>query len=120
MYAKDLLVAYLATTWDANVVEALVADCEAAAAGGESEVAFFGNGTAVTTLQALLKREQDGGGTAKLSESLWRRCFEPRLLEVALSRAAFVLQFLVKLDGAIGKAVKAAIAKQSKKLQSSI
>lgn len=125
LHAKDLLVAYLASEWDSELVRALVdAGAEEAEATHCAQMGLLGSGTTTTTILVLLKLEPaseanaSAGGFVAL---LWKRCFEPRLIAAATSRCAFILLELLKREAASGQSVIAAsIRKRRVDLQSAV
>jgi len=106
LQAKDLLVAYLSSDWDAELVEALVA-CSARSAE-QGELDLLGSGTATTALITLLKLEP-AETDAPLAMPLFRRCLEPHLATLAASRCAFVLLALLKHRGEVGPTVRSTL-----------
>jgi len=108
--AKSLLLAYLTDSWDAELVEALVAAGEKEAPK-DDDLGLLGSGTSTTTLIALLKLEPASSDGA-LAEPLWRRCFLPRLVHASTSRCAFVLLALLKREGGVREAVLSSLNKQ--------
>eukprot|EP00929_Paragymnodinium_shiwhaense_P075921 TRINITY_DN388_c1_g2_i1.p1 TRINITY_DN388_c1_g2~~TRINITY_DN388_c1_g2_i1.p1 ORF type:complete len:669 (-),score=221.12 TRINITY_DN388_c1_g2_i1:479-2434(-) len=119
--AKKLLLAYLMEDWDAELVEALVAAAETAAASGEEELGGLGNnGTVPSTLVALLKLEDAGAATEALALQLWRRCFEPWLVKAATSRCASVLIGMLQRSDGTGAAVRRALRERRKEVQATV
>lgn len=117
MDVKNLLITYLTSHWDAEVLEALFVAGEAEAAGGDADLGLLGNGTTVTTLLALLKLE---GSEASLAAPLWKRCFQPWLVRAATGRCSFVLLELLKRGGATGTAVRRALKERRKEIEAAI
>jgi len=94
LQAKDLLAAYLASDWDAELLEALLVEAEQAAQA--SDFGLLDSGTVTTTLIVLLKLQPDHGRKPNLASELWKRCLEPQLVAAASKRSAFVLLALLK------------------------
>jgi len=102
LHAKDVLSAYLTADWDAELIEAILNACKAAAA--EKEFGALNDGTATTSLIVLLKVEpEEADGSFSLA--LWRKCFQPRLAAAATSRCAFVLLAMLKKGGKVREAL---------------
>mmetsp|Transcript_56130 Transcript_56130/g.99946 ORF Transcript_56130/g.99946 Transcript_56130/m.99946 type:complete len:608 (+) Transcript_56130:38-1861(+) len=113
LHAKDLLAAYLAADWDAELLEALLAASEKEAA--KKDFGLLDNGTATTSLIVLLKLEPEKG--AKLGQPFWQRCLEPHLVTAAASRCAFVLLALLKGGGDLKETVLASLRTKQKALE---
>merc|ERR1711985_228140 len=73
---KDLLVAYLASNWDGELVDVLVGAAEAEAAS--EDLSALDDGKTTTTLITLLRMEPKGAEPA-LAQPLWNRAFKPQL-----------------------------------------
>eukprot|EP00928_Gymnodinium_smaydae_P060297 TRINITY_DN4390_c3_g3_i1.p1 TRINITY_DN4390_c3_g3~~TRINITY_DN4390_c3_g3_i1.p1 ORF type:complete len:618 (+),score=183.19 TRINITY_DN4390_c3_g3_i1:63-1856(+) len=115
VHAKDLLLAYMSSDWNAGIVEAVLSAVEAAvskAAGKpkKEELELIDNGTTTTTLIALLRIEP-AASDAPLAAPLWRRCFQGRLAELAATRCTFVVRALLKNGGATADAVRSGVSK---------
>jgi len=115
--AKNVLIAYLASDWDVDVVEALVAACEQEAK--IDDLGQLDNGTVTTTLISLLSVEPDSAEPA-LSTLLWRSCFKSRLERVAVSRCAFVLRALLKCKNTTSGTALRTLQEQRKALEAAV
>lgn len=117
-YAKDLLLAYMAADWDAEIIEGIISAGEAERE--HEELGLLGSGVSVTTLLALLKAEPVGDADGGLAAPLWRRCFESRLAAAVTSRCAFVLLALLKRTDATRDKVLKALRKQKPELEAAV
>lgn len=117
--AKDLLVAYLATDWDAEFIEAILAAGEQEASDNKADFGLLGGGTATTGLITLLKLEKTGVDTP-LAMPLWKRCLEPLLASAVTNRCAFVILALLKGGGAVRKAVLATLRKRKGEVEAAV
>jgi len=114
--AKNVLIAYLSSDWDAELIEAILVAGEAER--GKEELGLLGNnGTATTTLVALLKAEPEKSEAA-FGEPLWRRCIEPELSKAATSRCSFVMLELLK--GRCREMLLTKLRKQRKQLDAAV
>lgn len=116
LQAKDLLAAYLASDWDAELLEALLVEAEQAAQA--SDFGLLDSGTVTTTLIVLLKLQPDQGRKPNLASELWKRCLEPQLVAAASKRCAFVLLALLKGgDADLRESVLAAVRSNRAKIE---
>jgi hypothetical protein len=114
--AKNVLIAYLSSDWDAELIEAILTAGEAERR--KEELGLLGNsGTMTTTLVALLKAEPQTT-EAPFSEPLWRRCIEPELSTAVISRCSFVILELLK--GRYRETVLSRLKKQRKQLDTAV
>eukprot|EP00746_Dinoflagellata_sp_MGD_P095045 gnl/MRDRNA2_/MRDRNA2_38071_c0_seq1.p1 gnl/MRDRNA2_/MRDRNA2_38071_c0~~gnl/MRDRNA2_/MRDRNA2_38071_c0_seq1.p1 ORF type:complete len:665 (-),score=157.08 gnl/MRDRNA2_/MRDRNA2_38071_c0_seq1:23-2017(-) len=112
---KDLLVAYLASNWDGELVDKLVGAVEVETAA--EELGALDDGTTTTTLITLLRMEPKGAEPA-LAQPLWNRAFKPQLKKLVLSRCSFVLLELLK--GNAGDAVRSTLRAEKKALAKAV
>eukprot|EP00933_Yihiella_yeosuensis_P017940 TRINITY_DN1491_c1_g2_i1.p1 TRINITY_DN1491_c1_g2~~TRINITY_DN1491_c1_g2_i1.p1 ORF type:complete len:294 (-),score=79.89 TRINITY_DN1491_c1_g2_i1:116-997(-) len=119
LHAKDLLAAYLAADWDAELVESILSACEAEASKGDFSESLLNTGTVTTALIVLLKLQPEKAEKgSQLAEPLWRRCLEPHLVSAATSRCAFVLLDLLKRGGSLKESVLSALKSKKKEIES--
>lgn len=109
-HAKQVLLAFLVSDWDAEVVEALLGKCQEAASGtapkGEAadddeeqgELGHLGANTTISALKKLMELEPENA-EAPFAAPLWRRCLAPNLEAVAPTRCAALLLFLLNGSG---------------------
>lgn len=116
-HAKNLLIAYLAADWDAELVEALLKAAEAERE--EKDLGLLNNGTTTTTLIALLRLEP-AEAEQHLGVPLWKRCFAPKLTETVTSRCSFVLLELLKRTGKAREGPLDALKKQRKEVTAAV
>lgn len=116
--AKDVLLSYLLSDWELDIVEALLGACEAESKADDLGL-LDGDGTVITTLLVLIKNEPADAGDAAFVLPLWRRCLQPRLAAAALGRTAFVLLELLKRDTTKAD-VKAAVKGKREEIETAI
>jgi len=116
--AKDVLLAYISSDWDAELLEALLQSGESEA--GQKDLGLLGNtGTATTTIIALLRLEPEKADPP-FGLPLWQRCLEPHLQSAVTSRCSFVLLELLKRKGKVQEAVLATLRKRRKEVMAAI
>lgn len=110
--AKDVLLTYLSTDWDAELIEALLRAGESERK--EKDLGLLGSsGTATTALLALLRAEP-ARADPPLGIEFWRRCLKPRLVAAVTSRCSFLLLELLKRQGPAREEPLAALREQRK------
>jgi len=92
--AKDLLVAFLATDWDEELIAAILAASQQEAE--KDDLGILNSGTVTTTMLILLKLEPEQG--PKLAQPLWESALKPHTVVAAASRCAFLLLAMLKRD----------------------
>jgi len=92
--AKDLLVAFLATDWDEELIAAILAASQQEAK--KDDLGILNSGTVTTTMLILLKLEPEQG--PKLAQPLWESALKPHTVVAAASRCAFLLLAMLKRD----------------------
>lgn len=113
-HAQNLLLAFLTTEWDGELVEALLKACEA-----EAKSTDFGSlSTAATTtgLMALLKIEPADAKDA-FALPLWRRCFEPSIVAAASSKCVRVVLALLNKGAEVRKVVLRGVKGKKKEVE---
>lgn len=114
-YCKDLLIAYLGSNWDAELVDVLVG--AVAEEASSEDLGSLDDGTTTTTLITLLRMEPQGA-EAGLAQPLWNRALKPKLKTLVPSRCSFVLLELLK--GSAGDAVKSTLLAEKKALAKAV
>ncbi|CAE7433714.1 PUF6 [Symbiodinium natans] len=115
-HAKDLLAAYLAADWDAQLVEALLASAQKEAAG--ENLGLMNDGTVVNTFLVLMKLDPDQG--AKLAHPLWERCLQSHLAAAACSRCSFLLLAMLKSSDALKGSILTAVRAQKAAIEKAV
>jgi len=114
-YCKDILIAYLGSNWDVELVDVLVGAVAAEALA--EDLGCLDNGTTTTTLITLLRMEPQGAEPG-LAKPLWNRAFKTRLSTLVLSRCAFVLLELLK--GSAGETIRSTLRTEKKALAKAV
>jgi len=114
-HCKDVLIAYLGSTWDVELVDVLVG--AAAVEAASEDLGSLDDGTTTTTLITLLRMEPKGAEPG-LAKPLWNRALKPHLKALVPSRCAFVLLELLK--GNAGNDVRSTLREEKKALAKAV
>ncbi|CAE7769713.1 pum3 [Symbiodinium pilosum] len=115
-HAKELLAAYLAADWDAQLVDALLASAEKEAAG--KDLGLLNDGTVINTFLVLMKLDPDKG--AKMAQPLWERCLKSHIAAAASSRCSFLLLAMLKSGDSLKESVLSAVRAQKKNIEKAV
>jgi len=116
-HAKDLLLAYLAADWDAELIEAILAAGEGECK--QEEMGLLNSGTTTTTLIGLLRLEPKEVD-ASLASQMWSRCLEPHLIAAVASRCAFLILELLKHRGTTRDAILRVFKQKRAKVEAAV